>query len=351
VRVWPAGSPWITPGTLGYPLRQGWFASMTQMANEPVYVDAGEVPGAPKIYYHSGLDNGGAEGLIDVVAATDGRVASSGLDVAPGEETSPVEKRYDVVYLVDRRGWYYRYSTWRRSTRPSSRAQRSRRVKKSACSQGGGQRRLVAPALRDQGAATLGKWGTEEGYAFLWQRCSTSRSRRGGRRPTAPRGACGRHVTLDGSSRGPGSAGLPIPVDLLRWHHDDRRGGRARLQRARHVQRGARGDGPRGPQGVRLCGGAGVRPRAARPAAAGIHAAYAPTTGIKVGDPVTFKVRTFRVGATAGTRPGISATAPARRGAVGRQPPPARPEVTRVRPRLRPPGDYSSASNGKTAPV
>src|SRR5688572_27445628 len=34
-RVWPAGSPWIPPGTFLYPARQKWFASYTQMGNEP----------------------------------------------------------------------------------------------------------------------------------------------------------------------------------------------------------------------------------------------------------------------------------------------------------------------------
>ena len=40
----PCGAPWIQPGTFVYPLRQRWFASATQMANEPVFVDGGEEP-------------------------------------------------------------------------------------------------------------------------------------------------------------------------------------------------------------------------------------------------------------------------------------------------------------------
>src|SRR5262249_22660846 len=35
LRFWPADSPWIEPGTFVYPLQQRWFASHTQMANEP----------------------------------------------------------------------------------------------------------------------------------------------------------------------------------------------------------------------------------------------------------------------------------------------------------------------------
>src|SRR5580765_472240 len=78
LRFWPAGSPWIEPGTFISPLKQRWFASHTQMANEPSFVDGGEEPGNKKIYYHYGLDSGGAEGMADVVAAAAGRVISSG---------------------------------------------------------------------------------------------------------------------------------------------------------------------------------------------------------------------------------------------------------------------------------
>ena len=37
-------SPLMNPGTFRYPAKQRWFASGTQMANEPVHVDGGEVP-------------------------------------------------------------------------------------------------------------------------------------------------------------------------------------------------------------------------------------------------------------------------------------------------------------------
>ena len=63
LRLWPAGSPWITPGTFVYPARQRWFASDTQMSNEPVFVEAGEFQKNKSIYYHTGLAIGGAEGM------------------------------------------------------------------------------------------------------------------------------------------------------------------------------------------------------------------------------------------------------------------------------------------------
>ena len=45
IRLWPADSPWIEPASFAYPARQRWYASMTQMANEPVYADGGDKPG------------------------------------------------------------------------------------------------------------------------------------------------------------------------------------------------------------------------------------------------------------------------------------------------------------------
>jgi hypothetical protein len=64
LRLWLAGSPWIRPGTFCYPVKQRWFASDTQMANVPVFVDGGEVPSNKSIYYHSGLDVGGMENMV-----------------------------------------------------------------------------------------------------------------------------------------------------------------------------------------------------------------------------------------------------------------------------------------------
>ena len=107
IRLWPGDSPWIIPGTFLYPANQVWFASMTQMANEPTYVDGGEFP-REVIYYHSGLDIGGPEAMMEVYAATDAKVISKGNMVLEGYEDSPVAIRYDVVYVQDDRGWFYR---------------------------------------------------------------------------------------------------------------------------------------------------------------------------------------------------------------------------------------------------
>src|SRR5690606_28436331 len=170
LRVWPANFPWIRPHEFVYPVRQQWFASMTQMANEPVYVDGGDIPGKRKIYYHSGLDIGGAEGMVDVIAATDGVVQSSGTDSLPGLEDTPVQPRYDVVYVKDDRGWYYRYSHLLRideKIRPGVRIRKGDPI--GVLGKEGGSGGWSHLHFEIKSRQPSGLWGTQEAYAFLWQ--------------------------------------------------------------------------------------------------------------------------------------------------------------------------------------
>jgi len=110
LRLWPKDSPFIEPGTFVYPIKQLWFASMTQSGNEPSYVDWGEHPAEEKIYYHSGHDMGGAEGLDEIISATDGLVVSSKNEVLQGYDTIPmIYTRPDAVNILDKRGWFVEY--------------------------------------------------------------------------------------------------------------------------------------------------------------------------------------------------------------------------------------------------
>ena len=124
LRFWPAGSPWIEPETFVCPVRQRWFAGLTQMSNEPTYVDAGEVPGSEKIYYHGGLDFGGAEGLITIVAATDGLVVSRGTAFLPQHDPAARRSGRGTMWstCATIAAGITGTATCRRSTRPSSRA-------------------------------------------------------------------------------------------------------------------------------------------------------------------------------------------------------------------------------------
>ena len=170
IRLWPAGSPWMEPGTFVYPAKQCWFATDTQMANVPVFVDGGEVPANKNIYYHYGLDFGGAEGLVDVVAAADGLVVSSGLEKLPGYDDSPVTPRYDVIYVLDERGWFYRYSHLYKIedfVKPGQRVRMGQKIGILGKEGGsGGWSHLHFDITCRQPS---GLWGILNGYAFIWE--------------------------------------------------------------------------------------------------------------------------------------------------------------------------------------
>src|SRR5437762_1974288 len=100
LRLWPEKSAWVKPGTFVYPAKQRWFASSTQIGNEPSYVDGGARPTLKRsIYYHSGNDIGGCEGMVDVVSACDGLVVSAGGKATPEHGNAPFYKpRGDYDY-------------------------------------------------------------------------------------------------------------------------------------------------------------------------------------------------------------------------------------------------------------
>ena len=172
LRLWPAGSPFMPAGSMVYPVRQSWFASRTQMANEPTYVDGGERITSTKIYYHAGLDIGGAEGLVDVLAATGGVVVGLGTAVVDKEkDNTSLDHQYnDTIWVRDERVWYHRY-THLYSFDPSVKlggqvviGQKIGTLGKEGGS--GGWSHLHYEILSRQAS---GKLGTQEGYAFLWE--------------------------------------------------------------------------------------------------------------------------------------------------------------------------------------
>lgn len=164
IRIWPGNSPWITPGTFRYPVRQRWFASRTWFSNEPI------PPASPgKVYYHAGMDFGSAEGLTEVTAATDGVILSLGEEVSAANHPA-VEPRYDVIYIEDERGWAYRYSHFK-SFDPLLTAggkikmgQRLGYTGKEGASGGWSHLHFHIESLQPSG-----EWGVEDSYAFLWQ--------------------------------------------------------------------------------------------------------------------------------------------------------------------------------------
>ncbi|HMF15484.1 MAG TPA: peptidoglycan DD-metalloendopeptidase family protein [Gemmataceae bacterium] len=294
LRLWPAGSPWMPPREFVYPIKQRWFASATQMANEPSFVDGGDAPTGRKIYYHNGLDIGGCEGMAEVVAATDGKVVSAGKAVLPGYGDPPVAARYDVVYVRDARDWYYRYSHLKTiEVKPGDTVKMGQKIgllgKEGAS---GGWSHLHFDIKSRQPS---GKWGTEEGYAFLWEAYQRQY------KPQLVAVARPHHLiwagdraTLDGS-RSWSAAGK---IDRYEWTFTD----------------GTYATGPRVERSydtpgeyceiLKIVDAKGrvdydfavvlvIDKATEGKFSPTIHASYAPTFAIHPGDPVTFKVRTF----------------------------------------------------------
>jgi len=172
LRLWPAGSPYMPPGSMLYPVRQRWFASRTQMGNEPTYVDEGERITTEKIYYHAGLDIGGAEGLTDVIAATDGLVVGVGTAVIDKvKDNAMIDREFnDTIWVEDERGWYHRYThlySYDPSVKLGGRVVQGQKIGTLGKEGGsGGWAHLHYEIISRQPS---GKFGTQEGYAFLWE--------------------------------------------------------------------------------------------------------------------------------------------------------------------------------------
>jgi murein DD-endopeptidase MepM/ murein hydrolase activator NlpD len=299
LRLWPAGSPWIEPGTFVYPIKQRWFASATQMGNEPSWVDGGDAPTGRKIYYHSGLDIGGCETLAEVVSACDGLVVSAGGKTMAEYPDLPYYKKqgdYDYVYVLDAQGWFYRYAHLKSidpAIRPGQRVKMGQTIGKLGKEgSSGGWAHLHFDIKAKQSS---GKWGIQEGYAFLWEAYVRER------RPkiiAVARPHCliwaGEKATLDGSL----SWSAAGKIDRYEWTLAD----------GMHVT-GPRVERTYDKPGeyseiLKVTDAQGNvdydfatvlvidKATEGKPSPT-IHASYAPTFGLRPGDPVTFKVRSF----------------------------------------------------------
>ena len=298
LRLWPAKSPWIKPGTFIYPVKQKWFASYTQMANVPVYVDGGERPGKRSVYYHSGLDIGGSEGLVEVVAATDALVLSAGKSVLDGYGSgTPVRTRYDVVYLLDSRGWFYRYSHLKEI---DSKIVPGRVIKMGdpvgLLGKEGGSGGWSHLHFEIKSKQPSGKYGTEEGYAFLWEAYQRQYQ------PALIAVARPHHliwagdsVTLDASKSWSKSG----KIARYQWQFDDgtnATGPRVQrtYQRAGVYSEVLKITTPDGQVDYDFAVVQVIDRQQPDQLPPSVHPNYWPTSGIRVGMEVIFKVRTFR---------------------------------------------------------
>ena len=170
-RLWPEGSPYIAPGTFAYPVKQEWLASMSQTGNEPTYVDWGENLANKNIYYHEGHDIGGAEGMDEIVSATDGLVVSSFGETMEGFDDFPGDIRTDVVYILNDLGWYIRYSHLD-STDPAiktgTRVKLGQKIGMMGKQGGSGGWVHLHFGMSHKETST-GDWGIEDAYPYVWK--------------------------------------------------------------------------------------------------------------------------------------------------------------------------------------
>ncbi|MCA9020866.1 MAG: peptidoglycan DD-metalloendopeptidase family protein [Planctomycetaceae bacterium] len=294
LRFWPKGSPLIKPGSFIYPVEQRWFATRTWYDNEPV--DGGHEI-LPKIYYHSGLDIGGAEKLTRVIAATDGIVVSAGDQVLDAhKKDTPVAPRYDVVYLLDARGWYYRYSHLH---------QINDRIKPGRIIKQGEEIGILGKKGASGGWSHLhfeiksrqpsGKWGTQAGYAFIWE------AYRNQYQPKLVANTRRKHFILPNETvtlRGDQSYSADDSIEKYEWTFSDGTTARGPVIKRKYPSPGIysevlkvtdkAGNVDYDFAEVQVLDSTDREHYVPR-----IHASYWPSLQNKVGEPITFKVRSF----------------------------------------------------------
>ena len=298
LRLWPKGSPYIQPGTFVYPVKQDWFASMTQSGNESTYVDWGEDPANKSdIYYHAGHDIGGAEGMDEIVSATDGLVISARNQILSGFDSSSVYVHPDAVNIVDERGWIVEYAHLN-STDPAIKlgdkvkmGQKIGYIGKQGSS--GGWVHLHFE-IRTKETPT-GEWSIEEAYPYVWESYVQDHN------PPLIAVARphhlvwnGQEVTLDGRK----SKSLGGEIFSYDWTFTDGTKAKGAVQKRIYQNPGeyseilkvtdSKGNVDYDFTVVQVCDR--LNPSKHFPT---IQAAYHPTLNIKPGDPVTFLVRTF----------------------------------------------------------
>jgi murein DD-endopeptidase MepM/ murein hydrolase activator NlpD len=299
LRLWPAGYPWITPGTFRYPLNERWFASHTLMANQ---IADGEQIAKKPVYYHWGLDFGGAERMENVLAATDGVVVSVANEVLEKDKYPPlVRPRLDVIYLRDGRGWFYRYShldSIDPAVKLGAKIKIGQKIgvlgKKGAS---GGWSHLHFDIVAPQPS---GRWGILEPYALVWEAYHNAYPLAVLQAVARPHqlAAVGEPVTLDGTRSWSRSGTNHIAS--YTWTFSDGKSARgAKVQRRfekpgtySEILKVADKDGNISYDFAVVKVLDPAQPDQQPP---GIHAAYWPTFGVKADDEITFKVRSFGV--------------------------------------------------------
>jgi hypothetical protein len=235
--------------------------------------------------------------MVDVLAAAGGRVISAGKDILPGLENNPAQPRYDVVYLLDDRGWFHRYSHLQSidpAVRPGGQVRLRQKIGVLGKEGGsGGWSHLHYDITSRQPS---GQWGIQEGYAFLWEAYQRQYT------PKLIAVARPHHfvfttekVVLDGSK----SWSATGNVARYDWRFTDGTTASGPAVERAYSEPGEYSEilkitDARGEIDYDFAIVIAIDKSAPDRLPPTIHPAFAPTMNIRPGDPVTFKVRSFR---------------------------------------------------------
>jgi len=296
-RLWPKDSPYIQPGTFSYPLKQVWFAGRMQSQNELAGLGWAENLQSTNIGYHPTHDFGGAEGMDEIIAATDGVVVSSKNEVLEGYEDLPGDVRPDVIWIVDNRGWYYRYShldSIEPEIIPGARIGIGQPLGFMGKQGGSGGWVHLHFGVHYKNPGTSA-WEVEDAYPYLWE-AYVSKYDPSLVAVARPRllAWTGEEITLDGSK----SVSLKGEIVSCEWTFTDGTKAKGAVRKRKYDKAGeyseilkvtdSKGNVDYDFMYVQVYDKAD--PEKQVPA---IHPVYHPSLNIKPGDPVTFLVRTF----------------------------------------------------------
>ena len=271
------------------------------MANEPTYVDAGEDPEdvedlLPRRARHRRRGGAGGDRRRDRRA---GRLVGKPLAARPRpqDDAGRAALRRRLPARRPAAGTTAT-ATCRRSTRRSSRARRSRWARRiGVLGKEGGSGGWSHQHFEIKSLQPSGKWGTRGGLRLpLAGRPGEVPSGRHRRGPAA-------HPGPGGRPRGPRRQQVVVPRRLCRHSSTGRsrtdRPPPARVSSDPTTSRGPTARSSRSPMPTVISPTTFPAVQILDPGHLDdlpptIHAAFAPTLGVKAGDPVTFKVRTFR---------------------------------------------------------
>jgi len=300
-RLWPMDSPYLKEGTFTYPIKQRWMSNFTHSGNEPSLTGWGVRFDWKKIYYHEGHDIGGADGLDEIVSATDGLVVSIRNQTLDGFEDMPLGGREDRLIVVDNRNWLYLYSHLN-STDPSikpgdsvKKGQPLGRIGKKGGS-GGIVHLHFGIFCKDEPSD---EWEVEDAYPYLWEAYKNEYE------PKLKAIARPLQILLAGQTArfdGSKSMGMDHPIVSYEWYFGEGSKASGVVQSKRYERAGAYSEI------LKVTDSKGnidydfatvyvyEREHPEETNIGFIHLAYHSTLDLKAGDDITFLARTFHTG-------------------------------------------------------